>query len=116
MTTLREAIMALPPGDRLQAALDAIDDLTGARGAAVAALAAGHGLTLKEARVLAVLNAAWPRVASKESLFTACWGHDSDVGERITDIYVMKLRAKLGRDAIRTVRGVGWFLVRKVAA
>ena len=116
MTALREAIMALPPGDRLQAALDAIDDLTGARGAAVAALAAGHGLTLKEAEVLDALNSAFPRVMGREALLLRCWGHESDVGERITDIYVMKLRAKLGRDAIRTVWGVGWVLARQVAA
>ena len=116
MTALRAAIMALPPGDRLQAALDAIDDLTGARGAAVAALAAGHGLTPKEAEVLDALNSAFPRVMGREALLLRCWGHDSDVGEKIVDVYVMKLRAKLGSYAIRTVWGVGWVLDRQVAA
>ena len=116
MTALREAIMALPPGDRLQAALDAIDDLTGARGAAVAALAAGHGLTLKEAEVLDALNSAFPRVMGREALLLRCWGHNSEVGEKIVDAYLKKLRRKLGRCAIRNVWGVGWVLARQVAA
>jgi UDP-N-acetylmuramoyl-tripeptide--D-alanyl-D-alanine ligase len=40
----------------------------------------------------------------------------AEVGARIVDIYIMKLRAKLGRDAIRTVWGLGWVLPEKVAA
>ena len=116
MTALREAIMALPPDDRLGAALDLIDDLTGARGAAVAALSRRYRLTPKEAELVATLNAAFPQVLGREPLFLRCWGHDSEVNDRIVDIYVMKLRAKLGRDAIRTVWGLGWVLDRQVAA
>jgi DNA-binding response OmpR family regulator len=44
------------------------------------------------------------------------WGHDSEVGDRIVDIYISRLRAKLGRDVIRTVWGSGWVLDRQVAA
>ena len=116
MTALRDAILALPPQERLGAALDLIDDLTGANVAAVLALQQRYGLTSREAEVLDALNRASPRALGREPLLLTVWGHDSEVGDRIVDIYIMKLRAKLGRDAIRTVWGSGWALPEKVAA
>jgi DNA-binding response OmpR family regulator len=116
MTALRDAILALPPQERLGAALDLIDDLTGARGDAVAALSQRYGLTPKEAAVVDSLNRAWPRVLGRESLFLRVWGHDSEVHDKLMDIYISRVRAKLGRDAIRTVWGLGWVLPEKVAA
>jgi DNA-binding response OmpR family regulator len=116
MTALRESILALPPQERLGAALDLIDDLTGANGAAVLALQQRYGLTSREAEVLDALNRASPRALGREPLFLMVWGHDSEVGEKIVDVYITKLRAKLGRDAIRTVWGSGWALDRQVAA
>ena len=113
---LRSAIEALPPGERLAAALDLIDDLTGARGAAVAALSQRYSLTAKEAAVVDALNHAWPRVLGREQLFLSVWGYDSEVGDKIVDVYITKVRAKLGRDAIRNVWGFGWVLDRQVAA
>ena len=113
---LRSASEALPPGERLAAALDLIDDLTGARGAAVAALSQRYSLTAKEAAVVDALNHAWPRVLGREQLFLSVWGYDSEVGDRIVDVYISRLRAKLGRDVIRTVWGFGWVLDRQVAA
>jgi DNA-binding response OmpR family regulator len=116
MMALRAAIMALPPGDRLEAALDLIDDLTGASVAAVLALRQRYGLTSREAAVLEALNRASPRALGRESLFLAVWGHDSEAGDNIVDVYITKLRAKLGRDVIRTVWGSGWVLDRQVEA
>jgi DNA-binding response OmpR family regulator len=116
MTALRAAIMALPPQERLGAALDLIDDLTGASVAAVLALRQRYGLTSREAAVLGALNRASPRALGREPLFLAVWGHDSEAGDRIVDIYISRLRAKLGRAVIRTVWGSGWVLDRQVAA
>ncbi len=116
MTALREAILALPPQERLLAALDLIDDLTGANGAAVLALRQRYGLTSREAEVLDALNRASPRALGREPLFLAVWGHDSEAGDRIVDLYILRLRAKLGRDVIRNVWGSGWVLDRQVAA
>jgi DNA-binding response OmpR family regulator len=116
MTALREAILALPPQERLGAALDLIDDLTGASVAAVLALQQRYGLTQREAVVLEALNRASPRALGREPLFLTVWGHDSEVGDRIVDIYISRLRAKLGRDVIRNVWGSGWVLDRQVAA
>jgi DNA-binding response OmpR family regulator len=35
---------------------------------------------------------------------------DSDASSNVIEVYVSRLRRKLGRDAIRTLRGVGYRL------
>jgi two-component system copper resistance phosphate regulon response regulator CusR len=48
------------------------------------------------------------RTMSKERLLSAVWGYHFDPGSNVVDVYVRRLRAKLGADAITTVRGVGY--------
>jgi DNA-binding response OmpR family regulator len=36
------------------------------------------------------------------------WQYDFDSGSNVVDVYVGRLRAKLGAEAIRTVRGMGY--------
>jgi DNA-binding response OmpR family regulator len=48
------------------------------------------------------------RTVSKERLLSAVWGYHFDPGSNVVDVYVRRLRAKLGQDAITTVRGVGY--------
>jgi DNA-binding response OmpR family regulator len=48
------------------------------------------------------------RIASKERLLNAVWGYDFDPGTNVVDVYVRRLRAKLGPDVIHTVRGEGY--------
>jgi DNA-binding response OmpR family regulator len=48
------------------------------------------------------------RTISKERLLSAVWGYHFDPGSNVVDVYVRRLRAKLGPDAITTVRGVGY--------
>jgi DNA-binding response OmpR family regulator len=50
------------------------------------------------------------RTMSKERLLSAVWGYHFDPGSNVVDVYVRRLRAKLGADAITTVRGVGYRL------
>ncbi len=45
---------------------------------------------------------------SKERLLSAVWGYHFDPGSNVVDVYVRRLRAKLGADVIRTIRGVGY--------
>lgn len=45
---------------------------------------------------------------SKEHLLAAVWGYRFDPGSNVVDVYVRRLRAKIGGDAIRTVRGEGY--------
>lgn len=52
-------------------------------------------------------------VLSREQLLSHVWGYDFDPGSNVVDVYVGYLRAKLGRDRIETVRGVGYRLPAK---
>jgi DNA-binding response OmpR family regulator len=45
---------------------------------------------------------------SKERLLSAVWGYHFDPGSNVVDVYVRRLRAKLGAGTITTVRGVGY--------
>jgi len=48
------------------------------------------------------------QVLSREQLLSHVWGYDFDPGSNVVDVYVRRLRAKLGPDAITTIRGVGY--------
>ena len=48
------------------------------------------------------------RTVSKEHLLSSVWGDHLDPGSNVVDVYVRRLRAKLGHDVISTVRGVGY--------
>jgi DNA-binding response OmpR family regulator len=50
------------------------------------------------------------RTVSKEHLLAAVWGYKFDPGSNVIDVYVARLRQKLGSDAIVTVRGEGYRL------
>lgn len=52
------------------------------------------------------------QVLSREQLLSHVWGYNFDPGSNIVDVYVGYLRRKLGVDAIETVRGAGYRLVR----
>jgi DNA-binding response OmpR family regulator len=47
-------------------------------------------------------------VVSKERLLSSVWGYHFDPGSNVVDVYVRRLRAKLGPETIVTVRGVGY--------
>lgn len=48
------------------------------------------------------------RAVSKARLLSSVWGYHFDPGSNVVDVYVRRLRAKLGVRAITTVRGVGY--------
>jgi two-component system copper resistance phosphate regulon response regulator CusR len=48
------------------------------------------------------------QTVSKERLLSSVWQYDFDSGSNVVDVYVGRLRAKLGAEAIRTVRGTGY--------
>jgi DNA-binding response OmpR family regulator len=45
---------------------------------------------------------------SKERLLATVWGYRFDPGSNVVDVYIRRLRAKLGGEAIKTVRGEGY--------
>ena len=50
------------------------------------------------------------QVMSREQLLSNVWGYDYDPGSNVVDVYVGYLRRKLGKERIRTIRGMGYRL------
>lgn len=50
------------------------------------------------------------QVLSREQLLEMVWGYSFDPGSNLVDVYVRYLRAKVGPEAIKTIRGVGYRL------
>lgn len=68
-------------------------------------------LTHREFAVLELLARRSPNVVSKAGLLDAVWGIEFNGDPNIVEVYVGYLRKKLGKDAVRTVRGAGYQLV-----
>jgi len=67
-------------------------------------------LTEREFLLLWELTRHPGRTVSKEHLLAEVWGYRFDPGSNVIDVYVARLRQKLGSDAIVTVRGEGYRL------
>jgi DNA-binding response OmpR family regulator len=65
-------------------------------------------LAEREFLLLRELMANAGRPVSKERLLSAVWGYHFDPGSNVVDVYVGRVRAKLGAGVITTVRGVGY--------
>lgn len=73
-------------------------------------------LTPKEWALLRVLAARPDWLHRRESLLSALYGFDAEADSNTLEVFVSRLRRKLGRDAIQTQRGVGYRLVTDGAA
>lgn len=65
-------------------------------------------LTAQELKVLGYLMQRPGRVISQGDLAEHVYGMSDIRGSNTIEVFIARLRAKLGRDAIRTVRGVGY--------
>lgn len=65
-------------------------------------------LPRKEFEILYLLASKPGKVFNRDKIFDKIWGDDVVVGGRTIDVHVRKLRRKLGRDYIITVKGVGY--------
>ncbi|HIX15359.1 MAG TPA: response regulator transcription factor [Candidatus Hungatella pullicola] len=73
-------------------------------------------LTLKEFELLQYLLENSSRVITREELLNNIWGYDYDGETRTLDMHIRTLRQKLGEkggSCIKTVRGVGYRLVKE---
>jgi DNA-binding response OmpR family regulator len=74
---------------------------------------AGSGevsLTEREFVLLAHLMSGEGRVFSREELLSQVWGLSFDPGSNVVDVYIRRLRSKLGIHHIETVRNAGYSL------
>jgi two-component system, OmpR family, response regulator len=67
-------------------------------------------LTAKEWSLLRVLAARPDLVHSKESLASAVYLFNDDIGSNTLEVFISHLRGKLGHDSIQTLRGQGYRL------
>ena len=65
-------------------------------------------LPRKEFEILYLLASKPGKVYNREEIFDKIWGDDVVVGGRTIDVHIRKLRKKLGRDYIVTVKGIGY--------
>lgn len=65
-------------------------------------------LPRKEFELLYFLASNPGRVFSRQELLDAVWGEDVFVVDRTVDVHVRKIREKLSRDYLDTVKGVGY--------
>jgi two-component system alkaline phosphatase synthesis response regulator PhoP len=70
----------------------------------------GKDITLpkKEFELLSLLASKPGKVFTRDEILTKVWGDLVVVGDRTIDVHVRKLREKLGDDALKTVKGVGY--------
>ncbi len=71
---------------------------------------AEHELTAREYALAETFFRHHGQVLSREQLLSHVWGYDYSPDSNVVDVYVRYLRKKLGHDAIRTVRGMGYRL------
>lgn len=65
-------------------------------------------LPRKEFNLLQLLTSSPARVFTREEIFDQLWGTDIFVGDRTIDVYIRKLREKIGDERIITIKGVGY--------
>ncbi|RCG28618.1 DNA-binding response regulator [Sphaerisporangium album] len=68
-------------------------------------------LTQREFVLLSHLMRRADQVCGREELLTDVWGHAFDAASNVVDVYVRRLRTKLGADSIETIRNVGYSFV-----
>lgn len=73
----------------------------------------GHGavgLSSREFDLLLHLMRRAGTVCSREQLLLDVWDCPFDPGTNVVDVYIRRLRSKLGRDSIETLRNIGYSL------
>jgi two-component system, OmpR family, alkaline phosphatase synthesis response regulator PhoP len=65
-------------------------------------------LPKKEFQLLKLLTSRPSKVFTRDEIFDYIWGDDIYVGDRTIDVYVRKVREKIGEERIKTIKGVGY--------
>ncbi len=68
-------------------------------------------LTAKEWAVLEKLASHPGRIVNKEALDQALYSFDDEIGSNTLEVYISRIRKKIGKQRMETVRGLGYRLV-----
>ncbi len=66
----------------------------------------------KEFEILSLMASRPKRLFGRDEIFNHIWGADTDVNQRTMDVYIRKIRSKIGENYIKTVKGVGYKFVQ----
>jgi len=66
----------------------------------------------KEFEILSLMASRPKRLFGREEIFNHIWGSDTGVSQRTMDVYIRKIRSKIGKNYIQTVKGVGYKFVQ----
>ena len=67
-------------------------------------------LTMREWQILECLALAAGRIVSRNVLWESVWESGATPDSNLIDVYIRRLREKLGMESIETVRGTGYRL------
>lgn len=111
MTDIRPKVMAQPEADRLEYAIELLEELIPPHHARqVIAYMGAYKLTDQQARLLYALNLRAGKVVTRLEALTAVYGEDAGTYLSLR-VMLMKLRRKLPPEAIiETIHGVGYRL------
>ena len=65
-------------------------------------------LTKKQFKILLLLTSKPEKVFTRETIYSKVWGKDILVGERTLDVHIRKIREKLSKKYIFTIKGIGY--------
>lgn len=65
-------------------------------------------LAKKEFELLMLLTSKPGKVFKRHEILNRVWGKEVIVGDRTIDVHIRKLREKIGKDYIKTLKGVGY--------
>ncbi len=68
-------------------------------------------LTQKEYELLLLLSSKVGKVFSRKLIYEKIWGDGLWVGGRTIDVHIRKLRSKIGKEYIKTFKGIGYKLI-----
>ena len=113
MSRILESILELPEDEQLDYALEMVRNLTQSTDIFKTLMQRFYKLTPKESDLLSYLLRRAGTCCSKERIYGLLYDEDSDVQPKIIDVYICKLRKRLGNDLrITTVRAHGFLVDR----
>lgn len=68
-------------------------------------------LPKKQFEILVLLSSNPERFFSREEIYQKIWGDEIIVGDRTLDVHIRKLREQIGKDYIKTSKGIGYAFV-----
>jgi len=67
-----------------------------------------YSLPRKEFELLHYLASKKDKVVKREKIMEVVWGSEVVVGDRTIDVHIRKLREKIGKNFLKTIKGVGY--------